>query len=85
MSEVTKANINAANRLELTSGDADTDIIIGNASTLSLLNDLGISVGTTFATNLITQGAASNPQTLEFEVVGFGSHTITFGFGVGEV
>lgn len=79
------ASLNPANRLELVSADADTDIVIGNASTLSLLNGLGISVGTTFATNLITQGAASNPQTLEFEVVGFGSHTITFGFGAGEV
>jgi flagellar hook protein FlgE len=79
------AALNVSNRIELTSADADTDIVIGNASTLTLLNDLGLTVGTTFATNLVTQGIASFPQTLEVEVVGVGSHIINFGFGAGEV
>jgi flagellar hook protein FlgE len=79
------ATLNGSNRIELETGDADSNVVIGNASTLTLLNDLGIAVGTTFASNLITQGAASNPQTLTFEVDGFAQHVITFGFGVGEV
>ena len=79
------ASLNTANRLELVGPDADSNIVIGNASTLALLTDLGITAGTTFSTNLITQGAASFPQTLEFEVDGFAQHSIAFGTGVGQV
>ena len=58
---------------------------LGGASTLSVLTDLGIAVGTTFTTNLLTLAQATNPQTLTFEVQGSAAHMITFGFGVGKV
>jgi flagellar hook protein FlgE len=77
-----------ANRLVLSSADADTNITINGASDLPLLNVLGLSVGTTNATNLLTQSAVSTGQTLAIQV---GTNppnaplTVTFGTGVGEV
>ena len=79
------ASLNASNRLVLTSANADTDIAIGGTSTLALLNELGIAVGTTFATNLLTQSAASTGQTLTFTIGGNPTLTVTFGTGVGHV
>jgi flagellar hook protein FlgE len=79
------ATLSAANRLVLTSGNADTNIAIGGTSTLALLNELGVSVGTTFASNLLTQSAASAGQTLTFTIGANPPLTITFGTGVGQV
>jgi flagellar hook protein FlgE len=56
------------NHLVLTSGDADTNIAIGGGSTLAVLNDLGLTVGTTNATNLLNQGVVTANQTLTFNV-----------------
>jgi flagellar hook protein FlgE len=79
------ATLDGSNRLLLTSADADTDVAIGGASTLSLLGELGISVGTSFASNLLTQSAAAAGQQLTFTVGGNPTLAITFGTGVGEV
>jgi len=85
------ASISASNRLVLTTtggAAADTAITIGGASTLGLLTALGISVGTTNPTNLITQSAVSAGQTLNIQV---GSNppnaplNIVFGTGGGQV
>jgi flagellar hook protein FlgE len=72
-------------RLVLTSGDADTHIEIGGASTISLLGELGLNVGTTNATNLLTQNAVGAGQTMTIQVGGNPALTITFGTGAGEV
>ncbi|MFN3658931.1 MAG: flagellar hook-basal body complex protein [Pseudolabrys sp.] len=79
------AAIDGSNRLVLTSADAETNIVIGGASTLAVLSELGLSAGTTNATNLLTQGAASAGQTLTFTVGANPPLTVTFGTGVGEV
>jgi flagellar hook protein FlgE len=79
------ATLNASNQLVLTSANADTNVAIGGSSTLALLNELGLTVSTEFATNLITQSAASAGQTLTFTVGGNPTLTITFGFGGGQV
>jgi flagellar hook protein FlgE len=79
------ATLNASNQLVLTSANADTNVAIGGTSTLALLNELGLTVSTEFATNLITQSAASAGQTLTFTVGGNPTLTITFGFGGGQV
>lgn len=79
------ATLSGTNRLVLTSVDAKTNVSIGGSSTLSLLGELGLSAGTTNATNILTQSAASSPQTLTFTVGSNATLTITFGTGVGEV
>ncbi|MFA6267542.1 MAG: flagellar hook-basal body complex protein, partial [Pseudolabrys sp.] len=70
-----------ANKLVLTGTDASTNIAIGGASTLSVLTELGVSVGTTNATNLLTQGIAATGQTLTFQVGANAPLTVTFGAG----
>ncbi len=79
------ATLDGSNNLVLTSADAKTNITIGTGSTLSLLGELGLSAGTTNATNLLTQSAASSGQTLSFTVGSNPPLSITFGTGVGEV
>jgi flagellar hook protein FlgE len=79
------ASVNGSNRLVLTSDDADTHIEIGGTSTLALLGELGMNVGTTNATNLLTQNAVGAGQTMEIQVGGNPALTITFGTGVGQV
>jgi flagellar hook protein FlgE len=79
------ASLNGTNRLVLTSANADTNIEIGGASTLSLLGELGLSVGMTNATNLLTQNAVGAGQTMTVQVGGNPPLTITFGTGVGQV
>jgi flagellar hook protein FlgE len=74
------AALNGSNRLVLTSANAVTNIDIGVASTPALLTELGLTAGTTNATNLLTQGAASAGQTLVI-TVGATTQTITFGPG----
>ena len=79
------ATLNGSNHLILTSTDALTNITVGSGSTLSLLGELGLSAGTSNATNLLTQSAASTGQTLTITV---GSNTplsIVFGTGAGQV
>ncbi|MDI1346110.1 MAG: flagellar hook-basal body complex protein [Pseudolabrys sp.] len=75
------ASLDASNHLVLTGTDAKTNIQIGGASTLAVLTDLGVSVGTTNATNIVTQGKAANGQTLTFAVGANAPLTITFGAG----
>ena len=79
------ATLDGSNRLVLTSADADTNIAIGSSSTLSVLAELGLSVGTTNATNLLTQSKASAGQTLTFAVGANPTLTVTFGTGIGQV
>jgi len=78
------ATLNGTDHLVLTSADADTAVAIG-ASTLSVLSELGLSVGTTNPTNILTQSKASAGQTLTFTVGGNPTLTVTFGNGVGQV
>jgi flagellar hook protein FlgE len=77
------ASLDSSNHLVLTSADADTAITIASGAT-SLLAELGISVGTTNPTNLLTQSAAAAGQTLAV-TIGASVTTITFGTGGGEV
>ena len=79
------ASLSATNRLVLTSANADTAVTIGGASTLSVLTELGLSVGTTNATNLLTQGAVSAGSTLAIKIGANPTLTVTFGTGVGQV
>jgi flagellar hook protein FlgE len=86
------ATLDGTNHLVLTGGDAITNITIGGTSTLGLLGELGLSAGTTNATNLLTQSAASQGQTMTI-TVGYNPPaapsntplTLTFGTGVGEI
>ena len=60
-------------------------IQIGGTSTLGLLNQLGLTVGTTQPTNLLTQSAAAAGQTM---TITFGSNppeVLTFGYGAGQI
>ena len=79
------ASLGTSDELILTSADADTDINIGGGSTTAVLNELGLSAGSTGATNLLSQNAVSQGQTLTVEVAQAGAQTITFGTGAGEV
>jgi flagellar hook protein FlgE len=75
-------------RLVLTStgpNAADTNITIGGTPPAQLLTELGLSIGTTNATNLLTQSMVSQGQTLDITIGGNPTYTITFGTGVGEV
>ena len=78
------ASLNAG-QLVLTSNDADTNIVIGGGSTLAVLTELGLAVGTTNATNLLSQSAAAAAQTLTVTVGAGAPQTITFGNAVGQV
>jgi flagellar hook protein FlgE len=79
------ASMNGGGRLVLTSADADTHVEIGGGSTLALLSEIGLSVGTTNATNLLTQNAVGAGQTLVIQVGANPALTITFGTGAGQV
>jgi flagellar hook protein FlgE len=79
------ATASAANRLVLTSANADTNITVGGASTLNLLNEFGLSVGTQNATNLLTQSAVAPGQTLTITIGSNPPDVITFGTGAGQV
>ena len=71
-----------SNKLVLTSDDAKTDIPIDNTSSLATLNELGLTVGTTNPTNLITQGAVG-PSNMTIQIGT--SATLTLNFGVGQI
>jgi len=79
------ATLSGTDKLVLTSADADTNITIGGGSTLAVLSDLGLSAGTTNATNILTQSGASAGQTLTFTVGANPPLTVTFGTGIGQV
>jgi flagellar hook protein FlgE len=72
-----------SNKLVLTSTDAKTKITIDNTSTLGTLTELGMAVGTTNPTNLLTQGAAGSTQTMTIKIGA--SATLTLNFGVGQI
>jgi flagellar hook protein FlgE len=75
-------------RLVLTSTGpdaADTNITIGGTPPAQLLTELGISIGTTNATNLLTQNMVAEDQTLDITIGGNPTYTITFGTDPGEV
>lgn len=74
-----------SNQLVLTSANADTNITVDAATSDNLLTELGIQEVTTNATNLITQGAVSNGQTLTVQVNSGAVQTVTFGTGGGQV
>jgi flagellar hook protein FlgE len=79
------ATLDPGNKLVLTGADAKTNITIGAGTTFALFGELGLSAGTTNATNLLTQGAAAFPQTLTFTVGSNPTLTIAFGTGLGQV
>ncbi len=82
------ASISASNRLVLaTTGAsaADTAITVGGASTLALLTQLGLGVGTQNPTNLLTQSAVAAGQTLTISIGANPITTVTFGTGGGQV
>ena len=61
------------------------NISVDSASAGSVLTELGLSVGTTNATNLLSQNAVSSGQTLTFTVGSNATKTVTFGNGAGQV
>jgi len=79
-----KATVITGGRLVLESADADTQITIGSSSPL-MLAELGISTGTVDPTNLLTQSAVGNGQTLTVQVSNdtssFATLNIQFGNG----
>jgi flagellar hook protein FlgE len=79
------ATLNSSNQLVLTSADADTAVTIDGTSTLALLTELGLAVGTTNPTNLLTQSVVSAGQTMTVTVGANPPLTVTFGTGGGEV
>jgi flagellar hook protein FlgE len=79
------ASLDSSGRLVLTSADADTAVTIDGTSTLALLGELGLSVGTTNPTNLLTQSVVSAGQTMTVTVGANPTLTITFGTGGGQV
>jgi flagellar hook protein FlgE len=79
------ATLDGTGHLVLTGTNASTNITIGGASTLALLNELGLSATTTNATNILTQSAAAAGQTLTIKVGANPLLTITFGTGGGQV
>jgi flagellar hook protein FlgE len=69
------------NKLVLKSADAKTKIIIDNTSDTGLLSDLGIAVGTTNPTNLLTQGAVGSGTSMTIQVGGNAPLQLDFGVG----
>ena len=78
------ATFDGSNHLLLESSSADNAIDIASSSP-NLLAELGLSVGTTQPTNLLTQSAAAQGQTMTIQVGANPLLTITFGTGAGEV
>ncbi len=64
--------------LRLTGGNSDINIMIGGTPPPALMTELGLSIGTTNATNLLTQNIVSQGQTLEIDIGGT-LFTVTFG------
>ncbi len=62
------ATLNGSNQLVLTSADAKTAVTIENTSSLAVLTELGMTVGTSNPVNILTQGAASDGQNLRITI-----------------
>jgi len=72
-------------QLVLTGDTPDRQIELNhNGSATSLFTELGIDIGTTNPTNLLTQAAVAQGQTMDI-TVGGNTINIVFGTGVGEV
>jgi flagellar hook protein FlgE len=71
--------------LVLTSADASTAIDIQSGSTASVLTGLGLSVAKTDPTNLLTQHAAAQGQTMTVQFGVQPATTFTFGTGAGQI
>jgi flagellar hook protein FlgE len=71
----------ATGKLVLTSVDASTNVSIDGGSSFGVLTELGLSVGTTNATNLLTQNIAASGQTLSFKVGSNAQLDVVFGAG----
>jgi flagellar hook protein FlgE len=80
---VVPTSLDSTGHIQLASSDADTDIVIASGST-AMMTELGLSVGTTQPTNLLTQSAVAQGDTL-IVTIGAATKTITFGTGAGEV
>jgi flagellar hook protein FlgE len=78
------ASLDASNHLVLTSANADTAVTVAGVS-VPLLTELGLSVGTTNPTNLLTQSAVAPGDTLIVTIGANPATTITFGNGGGQV
>ena len=78
------ATFDGTGHLVLASTSADQAIAIGSTSP-NLVSELGISVGTVDPTNLLTQSAASQGQTMTVQIGSNPALNIVFGTGVGEV
>ncbi|CAL8971752.1 Flagellar hook protein FlgE [Rhodoplanes serenus] len=74
------ATLDASGHLVLQSNNATTAIAIGG-SNAALMTEMGIPVGTTNPTNLLTQSAAAPGQTLTITVGANPPLTVTFGTG----
>jgi flagellar hook protein FlgE len=72
------ATLDTSNHLVLQSTNADQTIDIGGSAP-SLIGELGLSVGTVKPTNLLTQSAAAQGQTLTITVGANPPLTVTFG------
>lgn len=79
------ASLDSSNHLVLTGADADSAVTVDSASSTGLLSELGLSAGTTDPTNLLTQSAVSEGQTMTVTIGTNPPLTITFGTGAGEV
>ena len=64
------ASLDCIGQLVLTSADADTNIDDRRRQLAGVLSELGLSAGTTNATNLLTQSAAAAGQTLTITIGG---------------
>jgi flagellar hook protein FlgE len=62
------ASLNGANHLVLTGSNPTVNIAINGTSNLALLNVLGLTAGTTTATNLISQNAVAQGQVLNIQI-----------------
>jgi flagellar hook protein FlgE len=72
-------------KLVLTGDTADRQIIVNhNGSATALFTELGVGIGTTNPTNLLTQAAVAQGQTMDI-TVGGNTVNIVFGTGPGEV
>jgi flagellar hook protein FlgE len=74
----------SAGHLVMKSVDSDTAIVVGGSAP-TLLAELGLQVGTVNPTNILTQSAAAQGQTMTITVGSNPPLTITFGTGASQV
>jgi hypothetical protein len=79
------ASLDPTNHLMLQGANASTAVAIGGGSSAAVLAELGLSIGTTNPTNLITQSAVANNDHLVITVGANPPLTITFGTGPGQI